>query len=114
MLKKDRRLSTDFEFNITRKHGKKLTGRLCYLYYLKPNNYEGVTRTGIVVTTKVHKSAVKRNRLKRLFFECIREKSDKIPDGLWVVIHPNTKSLKASHEEICSDLDSLVSKISLS
>lgn len=114
MLKKERRLSTNFEFNTTRKYGQKLSGQLCYLYYLKQKDLSALTRTGIVVSTKIHKSAVKRNRIKRLFSDCLRAKFDTIPDGMWVVIHPTTKSLEASHEEICTELDSLLSKISVS
>ncbi len=113
MFKKERRLSTNFEFNITRKYGKKLTGKFCYLYFLEPDNYSGVTKTGIVVTKKIHKNAVTRNRIKRLFSECMREKFDTIPSSLWIVVHPNTKSLQASHEEICLDIDSLLSEVSI-
>jgi len=113
MLKKENRLSTNFEFNVTRKHGKKLVGTLCKLFYLKPRNQNGITRTGIVVSKKIHKSAVKRNRVKRVFIECLKEKFGTIPNGLWIVIHPNTKCLKASHEEICSDLNTLLSKLSI-
>ena len=114
MFKKEQRLSTNFEFNITRKHGRKLVGKYCYVYYLKPRNYQGITKMGIVVSNKVHKSAVKRNGLKRIFRECIKEKFATIPDSFWIVIHPNSKSLKTSHEEICTDINSLLSKVSVS
>jgi len=113
MLKKENRLSTNFEFNVTRKHGQKLTGSLCRLFYLKPRNQTGITRTGIVVSKKIHKTAVKRNRIKRLFVECLKEKFDTIPNGLWIVIHPNTKCLEAGYEEICSDINTLLSKVSI-
>ena len=113
MLKKENRLSTNFEFNVTRKHGQKLSGTYCQIYYLLPKNASKFTRTGIVVSNRVHKSAVKRNHLKRLFGECLREKFATIPNGIWLVIQPNTKSLKASYEEICADLNTLLPKVSL-
>jgi len=111
MLKKPYRLSTNFEFNVTRKHGQKLTGELSYIYYLLPKNSTGTTRTGIVISTRVHKSAVKRNRLRRLFMECLRVKLPTLPSGLWLVIQPRSKSLGAKYEEICTELDSLLSKV---
>jgi ribonuclease P protein component len=113
MLKKENRLSTNFEFNVTRKHGKKLSGEFSQIFFLVPKTKTDITKTGIVVSKKIHKSAVKRNRVKRVFTACLKEKFDTIPTGLWIVIHPNSKSLKAKHEEICSDIGKTLSKISL-
>jgi len=113
MLKKENRLSTNFEFNVTRKHGKKVFGTLCSMFYVKPTNYQGPAKVGIVVSKKVHKSAVKRNRLKRLFVECISKKLDNIPKDHWVVFHPRTESLESKYEEICIDVNKVLSKISL-
>lgn len=111
MLKRKHRLSTKFEFNVTRKYGTKVRGKYCSVFFLKPDNYEGVAKTGIVVSTKIHKNAVKRNRLKRVFSDCVRKKIDTLPDNFWMVVHPNTKSLEASHEEICADINTLLPKV---
>ncbi len=113
MLKKENRLSTDFEFNVARKHGTKVQGTLCNMFYLKPTNYQGPAKIGIVISKKIHKNAVKRNRLKRMFGECIREKLDTLPQDHWVVFHPKTESLESKYEEICVDVNKVLSKISL-
>ena len=99
MLKKENRLSTKFEFNVTRKHGHKLSGQLNQLFYLIPRSNNKIAKTGIVVSKKIHKSAVKRNRVKRVFTACLKEKLDTIPKGLWVVIHPNKKTYKVTPVE---------------
>lgn len=42
-------------------------------------NSKGFTRVGVVVSKKVEKSAVKRNRIRRRIYEVIRLNFDKIP-----------------------------------
>lgn len=52
------------------------------------DNPKGFTRTGVVVSKKVEKSAVKRNRIRRRIYEILRLNFDKIPkekDYLFVV-----------------------------
>lgn len=112
MLKKENRLTTNFEFNITRKHGEKMSTRLFHLYYLKPKNYTGPPKIGIVVSTKFHKVAVKRNRVKRVFSEAVRTNLEKFKEDFWYVIHPSKKSLEVKYEEINSEFNKTISKIS--
>ncbi len=114
MLKKQNRLSTKFEFNVTRKHGIKKTYDYFHLFYLKPNNYEGSVKIGIVIPNKFHKNAVTRNRIKRVFRELIRGNIKKLPDNTWLVFHPKVESIKASHEKISTDINKALSEISLS
>ena len=114
MFKKENRLSTNFEFNITKKYGTKLFSRYFTLYYLKPNKYQGPSKIGIVVSTKLHKKAVKRNWIKRIFRETIRQKLDKIPSDLWIAIYPKRICLEKTYEEISTDINKVLPKISLS
>lgn len=114
MLKKENRLSTNFEFNVTRKHGKKVSGDYCSIFFLKPNNYQGTVKVGIVVPKKISKIAVKRNRLKRIFSEIIRKKIDSLPKNCWVVVHPKPSSLNQEYEKISTDVNKVLSKISIS
>ena len=114
MLKKENRLSTDFEFNVTRKHGTKINGDLCSLFYLEPKKYKGPVRIGIVVPKKISKIAVKRNRLKRVFSECVRQEIKSLPQNTWIVIHPKPKSLEEKYEKISTDVSKILSKVSLS
>lgn len=113
MFKKENRLSTNFEFNITRKYGKKYKGKLFFAYLLKPEKYKGPTKIGIVVSNKVDKVAANRNRIKRLFREALKPQLEKLPNDLWIVIHPRSESLKEKYETISSDVDSVLSQISL-
>ena len=114
MLKKENRLSTDFEFNVTRKHGTKINGDLCSVFYLEPKNYQGPVRIGIVVPKKISKIAVKRNRLKRVFSECVRKEIKHLPQNTWIVIHPKPASLEEKYEKISTDVNKVLSKVSFS
>lgn len=114
MLKRQHRLTSRFEFNITRKYGDYYKGKFFHIYFLKPKNYKGPTKVGIVISTKVHKKAVKRNRIKRVFREVVRKNFEKIDKGdLWVVIHPKTNSLDKKYEEINTDFNQILQKISI-
>ena len=116
MLKKQNRLSSKFEYNVTRKYGKKLSGQLFHLFFLEAKGYDGASKIGIVVSNKFHKSAVKRNRIKRLFREAIKPylTGRKIPKGFWIVIHPKFNSVDKTYEEISTDVNKVLQNISFS
>ncbi|MBP7927901.1 ribonuclease P protein component [Patescibacteria group bacterium] len=111
MLKKQNRLSSKFEFNITKKYGQKLSCGSLYMFYLKPRNYIGPTKIGFVVTTRMDKRATKRNRLKRIFREIFRQNFDKIANGLWIAVYPTSTSMDKTYEEISTDTNKLLQKI---
>lgn len=113
MLKKKQRLSTNYEFNITRKHGTYFEGRFFHAYIVKPRNYRGPTKFGIVTSVKLSKIAARRNRAKRLYRQVIRERINSFGEGNWVVIHPKSKSLEVKYEEIITDFDQAIQKISI-
>ncbi|OGC48112.1 ribonuclease P protein component [candidate division WWE3 bacterium RIFCSPLOWO2_01_FULL_37_15] len=110
MLKKQHRLSTDYEFKLTRKYGRNLVSRYFYLYVLKPQNYEGQTRVGIIVSNKFDKSAVKRNRIKRIYREIIRNNLDKIPPKLWIIVYPKISSQGAKYEDVNTEFTDILQK----
>lgn len=115
MLKKEFRVTSNFEYNVTRKYGKYIKSDLSHVYYLKPKNYEGSTKIGIVISNKFHKSAVKRNRIKRLYREAIGNNFDKIKNlGYWVVVHPKFEAINKTYEEINLDITKVLSQISIS
>jgi ribonuclease P protein component len=58
-------------------HGKTVRGPLCALKYA-PNPKRSSFRLAIVVSKKVSKSAVKRNKIRRRLFEAFREQQDSI------------------------------------
>lgn len=113
MLKKEHRLSSNFEFNITRKYGEYIECKYCHVYVLCPKNYAGPTKIGIVISNKFDKRAVKRNRAKRLYREVVQKALPGIKNDLWIVIHPKFNVLTKTYEEISSDLDKVIQKISV-
>lgn len=114
MFTKSNRLSTNFEFNIARKYGKRYEGSFCNLYILDAKNYDGPVKIGIVTSKKLHKVAPKRNRIKRLYREAVKKKLNLLPKGYWIVVHPKSISLEKSYEEISTDIDQVLSKVSFS
>lgn len=115
MLKKENRLSSNFEFNVARKYGNHVEGDLTHVYFVTPTNYTGPTKVGIVISNKFHKNAVVRNRTKRLFREVIQKNFDKIDKGnLWIAVHPKFSVLNKTYEEINADFNKILQKASLS
>lgn len=115
MLPKQNRLTDKYEFNKTRyianKNNTKTSSPLTHIFYIKPHNYTGPTKFGIVVTNKFDKSAAHRNRTKRLFREAIKSNLDKIQDGYWVVVHPKFKSKESTYEEINTDFTKVLQNL---
>jgi ribonuclease P protein component len=111
MLKKENRLTTNFEYKITQKYGKHFIGKYFHLYILEPKSYEGQAKVGIVVSNKLHNKAAKRNYVKRLYRESVQKHIDKIKDRhLWIAIYPKFDALGKKYEEIRSDFNKTVQK----
>ena len=113
MLKRQNRLSSNFQFNVSRKYGSYYESALCHLYTLKPQKYNGEPKFGIVVSNKFHKKAVKRNRVKRLYREVLAANLSKFGKNLWIVVHPKFSTLGKSYEEISTDFNKILQKIPL-
>jgi ribonuclease P protein component len=113
MLKRQYRLVTDFEYNVVRRHGKKIQSPSFQLFYIIPHNYVGNCKVGIVVSTKFDKSAVVRNRVKRIFSEVIRLNIGIIKDNYWLVIHPSLESLNRSHEDLSVEFITVLQKMGI-
>ena len=73
MIKKQNRLKSRLAFNKIYKTSKSIASSSLILYIDKEKTDKSCpTRVGFVVSKKVHKRAVKRNRIKRLIRENIR------------------------------------------
>ncbi len=110
MLKKQSRLSTRFEFNRTRKFGRRFNSRFFYLFCLAVPPYTGQSRFGFVASLHFDKGAVKRNRAKRLLREVFRNNFGRIKPGFWIVVYPKKEILGASYGEIDSEFNKDISK----
>lgn len=112
MLKKENRLSTPFEYKITKKYGQKIEGDTFFAYILKPEKYSGPAKIGVVVSTKFSNKATARNRIKRLFRETIRKNLHLIPQDFWVSVYPKFSAAGKAYEEIDTDFNKNIQKIS--
>lgn len=112
MLKKENRMRTRFQFNITRDKGFHSRGEYFHIFVFGPDDYRDSTQIGIVVSQKVTKKAVERNRIKRLYREALRNNYAILPEKKWIVIQPTAQSLDRNYEEISTDLIKTLQKIS--
>ncbi|HLD51616.1 hypothetical protein A3K34_03960 [candidate division WWE3 bacterium RIFOXYC1_FULL_40_10] len=113
MLKKENRIVSDFEFNVTRKHGKKVFGKYFTCWLLTPRNYSGPFKAGIVVPNKLINVAPKRNSLKRKYRELIRANPQFFNDNSWCVFHPKLEALEKTYEELSIDFIETLQKVSV-
>lgn len=111
MLKKVNRISTNFEFRIARKYGKKYVGSFFNAYALSPERYRGPIKLGVVVSNKVSRDAVKRNKIKRRYRDILRSRVHLLPGDTWIVLYVNKDNLGRKYEEIRTDVDSTLSKV---
>ncbi len=67
-------------------------------------------RLSVVVSTKVHKSAVRRNHLRRKIYSLL---ADIFSDNINLIIYPNKSALNSNDEKINFEINSLIPKISV-
>jgi ribonuclease P protein component len=85
MLKKEFRLRKQKDFDQVFGKGGSFFAEGFLALKMVPNRREQ-TRFGFIVSNKISKSAVKRNRMKRLVREAVRLKQEKAKPGLDVVL----------------------------
>lgn len=69
---------------------------------------EASPRYAVAVSTKIAKLAVVRNRLRRIIYEFL----PRVGNGLDIVIFPRSQVINLTHDQIGTEIDSLLSKIS--
>lgn len=123
MLSQEFRLKRKRDFEIILEHGKFVGGALATLKYWKVNPEEfpkrGYAATdlkiGFVVSLKVSKKAVVRNRLKRQMREVVRllMKDKKISAGYLLVFFAKKEMIDQEYGSIEKDLHSLLRRARL-
>lgn len=114
MLPKEYRLKKRSAFGATYKTGKTLHKDGITVFIGKEKQIETPTRVGFVVSKKIHKRAVKRNRIKRLMRESYRllikegAVSDKYISLIFVA---SSKLLNMNFKEVDSAIRKLVYKL---
>ncbi len=97
MLAKEYRLRRDKDFQRVFSRGKSVFDGACGVRFDK--NQLKNSRFAVVVGTKVHKSAVKRNTIRRQYSEIIRLHLDKIQPGFDVILLTSKDTLPLDYSE---------------
>lgn len=119
MLQKQFRLKKYSAIIATYKNNNKISDKNISIYFGKEKTTnEIVTKFAFVVSKKVHKRAVVRNRIKRLMREVVREiiKDNKyiyIYKYMSVVFVGNQLSINASYYDIKSSINELLAGLEL-
>ncbi len=121
MLKKCYRLKNKYAFSATYKK-KNIVADDYFVMYLgkEKENEDYPTKFGFVVSKKISKRAVKRNKIKRLAREVVRlalkntakEASLAILKRVSVIILPRQKALGADFSIVKNSIENLILKIS--
>lgn len=109
MLKAENRLKKKSDFKKLAKGGRRYFSTF-FIVYKKLNN-DNLKRAGVVISNKVSKKAVVRNRIKRWIRNDIREKLQDLPNADYMVVVKGNV-LSRQHQELRQDLHKLLEKIS--
>jgi len=111
MLPKENRLIDDYDFHRVKRLGKTYHGPIFSLTVARRKT-AGPSRFGFVISTKIDKRATVRNRIKRLLREAVRARLAKVPNGFDLVFVVRPKIVSKSYEEVCAEVDKILSKVS--
>lgn len=103
MLSKENRLRKRKDFDNIFKNGKAKTGRFIFLKFLK--NGLNVSRFGFIVSLKIAKKAVVRNKIKRRLRQVIKNNINKIKPGFDMVITAKPEIVNKNYQEIKNELE---------
>lgn len=95
------------------RNGKTVRGQLCSLKY-SPNPKRNNYRLAVVVSRKVSKSAVVRNRIRRRLYEAVRLLEDKITgpyDIILTVFHESVAEMPA--DKLSSQIKALLKEANI-
>ncbi len=108
MLPKKNRLKRNKDFERVLKKGKGFKQDFLFLRLVKNNLDEN--RFGFIVSQKVSKKAVIRNKIKRRLRESIREKIKRLKQGYDIVLLPSPDIKEKSFKEIDQAIDKILTK----
>ncbi|MDD4409137.1 MAG: ribonuclease P protein component [Candidatus Pacebacteria bacterium] len=112
MLPIKNRLKKKKDFEKVFEKGSTIRNRYFFLRVLA-NNGENDTRIGFIVSKKVSKRAVERNRIKRLFRESVRLSIDKIRPGYDMIFIVLSGANHKELIEIKKEIDNVLEKSNL-
>lgn len=106
MLKQENRLRKKRDFEEVFKKGKTKTGKNLFLKARK--NKLKTNRFGWVVSLKVSKKAVVRNKIKRQLRAIVKKNFSNLKQGLDIVVVARPEIVNKNYQEIENDLESLL------
>ncbi len=109
MLKKINRIGRQKEFLEIKNKGKMISGSLFGAVYLLDNTEE--IKFGFVISKKISKRAVDRNKIKRRMGEILVKKLDKFKLGTKMVFLAKKSLLGVKIREVEEEIDKLISKV---
>lgn len=125
MLQQENRLRKLRDFNLVMKHGQWVNGRFLDVKVLElaknqsffpkkedPESFKNQLKLAIAAGLKVHKSAVKRNRVRRQVREVLRLliKDGKIKNGYYILVVVKKDALTKDYADISAELKLLLSR----
>jgi ribonuclease P protein component len=111
MLPRENRLVRKPDFEKVKEKGKKFQSNLFGLLVYPTGNQD--SRFGFIISTKLSKRAVKRNRVKRILRDKVRLLLPKIKPGFDVVFLGKKALLESNHEEMNLEIKRLFKKSGL-
>ena len=112
MVSKEYRLSGNKNFEKVFQEGQIIQAETFGLAYLNRGDNE-VTRFGFIVSTKVSKLAVQRNRVKRALSEAVRFLTHQLEKGYNVVFLAKGQSMKVPTDELMREVGITLKKAGL-
>ncbi len=110
MLPKKHRLPLRTELNQVKKKGTLIQGKLFSLLVRRQSKKNQSSRLGFIISTKIHKKAVKRNRAKRLLSEAVISLFPEMKEGFDIVFLAKKRIIEANPEEIKKEVRELFKK----
>ena len=111
MLPLKNRLKKGKDFQCVFDRGKLINSDLISVRFL--TNRTDDKRVGFIVSKKVSKMAVLRNKIKRMLREIIRANMVRIKEGFDIIITAKSKISKVQPEEVDEDLKGLLKRSNL-
>lgn len=110
MLAKKYKLKDPRVIFSVRKNGEKIQSADLGVFYLKRED-GGVSRFAFVISKKISKLSVERNRINRALNEGVRESFAKIPSGFDFVFLVKRGIVNKKNDEIIQEVEKLFQKI---
>jgi ribonuclease P protein component len=111
MLPKINRIKKKKDFETIFKNSKSFRANL-FIFRISENNL-GINRFGFVVSKKVSKSAVVRNKVRRRLSDIMRAESEKMKMGIDLIIITFPGIDKKDFSEVKDSIESTLSKVGL-